>query len=60
MGKGATDLCSSQRKHGPDTKGWSDHANLPAGDIEQGSRIVVLRVEGVKVVVKKVKEAVTG
>jgi len=33
MGKGTTELCSPQRKHGPDMKGWINHANLTAGNI---------------------------
>jgi hypothetical protein len=38
MGKGTTDLCSSQRKHGPDMIGQINHANLTAGNNEQSVR----------------------
>ena len=38
MGKGATGLCSPQRKHEPDTKGWNTRANLTAGNSKQGGK----------------------
>jgi hypothetical protein len=36
MGKELTVTRSPQRKHEPDTTGWTIHANLPAGNSEQG------------------------
>src|SRR5215216_4123800 len=36
MGKGLTVTRSPQRKHDPDATGWTTHANLPAGNSEQG------------------------
>jgi hypothetical protein len=36
MGKELTGARSPQRKHEPDTTGWSPHANLTAGNNQQG------------------------
>jgi hypothetical protein len=36
MGKGLTGTRSPQRKHEPDATGWATHANLTAGNSEQG------------------------
>lgn len=36
MGKELTVTRSPQRKHEPDTTGWSPHANLTAGNSQQG------------------------
>ena len=44
MGKGWTEIRRFQRKHGPDTKGRINHANLTAGLAMEGSRIVFLRM----------------
>ena len=44
MGKGWTEIRRFQRKHGPDTKGRINHANLTAGLAMEGSRIAFLRM----------------
>jgi hypothetical protein len=44
MGKGWTEIRRLQRKHGPDTKGRINHANLTAGLAIEGSRIAFLRM----------------
>ena len=44
MGKGWTEIRRLQRKHGPDTKGRINHANLTAGLAMEGSRIAFLRM----------------
>ena len=43
MGKEWTEIRRLQRKHGPDTKGRINHANLTAGLAIEGSRIAFLR-----------------
>src|SRR5215510_5168659 len=43
MGKGWTEIRRLQRKHGPDTKGRTNHANLTAGLAIEGSSITFLR-----------------
>jgi len=43
MGKEWTEICRLQRKHGPDTKGRINHANLTVGIAIEGSRIAFVR-----------------
>ena len=38
MGKGTTELCSSQRKHDADKQDCYPHANLTAGNSKQGTK----------------------
>jgi hypothetical protein len=43
MGKEWTEIRRLQRKHGPDTKGRINHANLTVGLAIEGSRIAFVR-----------------
>ena len=44
MGKERTGIRRLQRKHGPDTKGRINHANLTVGLAIEGSRIAFMRM----------------